>query len=69
MMAKFEITWIGADGTEIKEIVNQSDRDTVEGYIDCRFGASYDPKKAKVRLVGDKAEEPAPAPKPASKKK
>ena len=56
-MATFKLTW--ADGTV--EEVNQSDRDTVEGYIDCRFGASYDPKKCKVELVG--AEE-APKAKP-----
>lgn len=50
-MAKFKITWLKTGETET---VNQSDRDTVDGYIDCRFGANYDPKVAKVELVSDK---------------
>jgi hypothetical protein len=52
-MAKFKITWLK---TGVEEIVNQADRDTVEGYIDCRFGANFDPKVAKVELVGAKKE-------------
>lgn len=62
-MAKFRITWLVTGETE--EVV-QSDRDTVEGYIACRFGASYDESKAKVELVEDGAsvapQEEAPAP-------
>jgi len=62
-MAKFRITWLVTGETE--EVV-QSDRDTVEGYIACRFGASYDESKAKVELVEEGAsvapQEEAPAP-------
>jgi hypothetical protein len=60
-MAKFKVTWLA---TGVEEIVNQADRDTVQGYIDSRFGFNYDPKKAKVELVVDEPLEEEPAIKP-----
>ena len=59
-MARFKITWLE---TGVEEIVNQSDRDTVDGYIECRFGANFDPKKAKVEFVSDKGIAKAEPPK------
>lgn len=53
-MAIFKLDWLNPDGSvKATEVVNQADRDTVDGYIDCRFGASYDKKKAKVTLIED----------------
>lgn len=60
-MAKFKITWLQSGETEE---VEQADRDTVDGYIDCRFGANYDATKAKVELVGAEVEVEKPRGKP-----
>ncbi len=62
-MAKFKLTW--ANGV-VEEVV-QSDRDTIEGYIDCRFGAAYDNTKVKIELVRD--EDVAEPPKQSKKTK
>jgi hypothetical protein len=57
-MGKFKITW----ATGVVEEVNQSDRETIEGYIDCRFGVNFDPEKAKVEFAWT-ADAPAAKPK------
>jgi hypothetical protein len=73
IMARFRIDWLESGLTEILE---QSDRDDVDGYIACRFGDNYSDKVAKVTKVADNTEQgvfdtaaltKAPAPKVAPK--
>ena len=66
-MAKFKIKW----STGKEEQVEQSDCETVEQYVNCRFGRGADLEAfgVEVTVVGEKEEPKAPATKaPATKK-
>lgn len=55
-MARFRITWPTGEVTEVE----QSDCNTVEQYVNCRFGAGVEPA-AKVELVQPEVTKPAPS--------
>lgn len=58
-MAKFLVTY----ATQKRDVITQSDADTVEQFINSHFGSAWDPENgATVEMVDDDFELPAPEP-------